>query len=176
MIKICFATLIVFFAFFTTANASTITFDSYTNIQSIEDDFNVDFSSLWYLHTDGSTNKVGTFIDGVEYEQSIEFKTNPVLVQSLTIGPSFGKLSGYLNGALVSTPPLLLSSLFTTGFSPATISLMDWGFIDTLVFDSYMVTLDDLTFEPKPTPVPSGLLLLGTGLISFFGVRRRFKS
>jgi hypothetical protein len=173
LIKICFATLIILFALFATANASTITFDSYTDIQSIEADFNVDFSSLWDVKTNGSTNTVGFYINEGYYDDTVEeqfiaFKTGPVLVESATIKSMEGAVSGYLNGVLVGSSLLPLASPTTTG-------LMNWGFIDTLVFDSYMLTLDNLTFEPKPTPVPSGLLLLGTGLIGFFGIVRRFK-
>lgn len=171
MKRIICVTAAILTLFISAGHASVINFDSYIDIQSIEGAFNVDFSPLWNIQSDGASNKVGFFIDTLQ-SGSIDFKDGPVFILSATVVSSGGVLSGYLYGTLVNSTPLPL-------FEPTTANLSDWGLLDQLVFNSYTVTLDDLVFEAEPTsiptPIPSAFWLFGTGLISFVGVRRKFR-
>ena len=154
------------------SHASTITFD--TDIWSIETSFNVDFSSRWFILTDNDDpiNNVGFFMRQSENEskESIDFTDGPVSIQSAAIISSGGVLSGYMGGFLVNSTPLPM-------FQPTTINLISWGYLDRLVFDSYMVSLDNLVFEAQssPVPIPSALWLFSAGLISLIGVRKRYR-
>ncbi|MBW2323722.1 MAG: hypothetical protein JRF41_09415, partial [Deltaproteobacteria bacterium] len=90
--------LFVFFLFSSAANATTIDFDIYTNIEKVEDDYNLDFSALWDIKTDGTVNQVGYYIDFADSAEYIDFKSKSVQMQSVYVLSAGGMLLGYKEG------------------------------------------------------------------------------
>ncbi|MBW1709722.1 MAG: hypothetical protein JRJ73_07535 [Deltaproteobacteria bacterium] len=161
--------LFVFFLFSSAANATTIDFDIYTNIEKVEDDYNLDFSALWDIKTDGTVNQVGYYIDFADSAEYIDFKSKSVQMQSVYVLSAGGMLLGYKEG-------LQTESMTLPIFTPETLDLSIWEEVDKLVFSSGMVTIDDLSYEVIYTPIPSAVWLFSGGLLVFAGIKRRFQS
>ncbi|MBW2093215.1 MAG: hypothetical protein JRI34_13990, partial [Deltaproteobacteria bacterium] len=112
--------LLVFVLLSGVANAAIIDFDSYTNIQAIENDYNLDFSSLWDIKTDGRINQLGFFIDFADAAEYIGFNGIPVQMQSVYVLSSGGTISGLKDGTPVENTVLPINT-------PATVDLSGWG-------------------------------------------------
>jgi hypothetical protein len=65
----------------------------------------------------------------------------------------------------------LIETDFNLGFSSATLA----GLLDPSEVN-YIFTVDDITSAVNPVPLPTTLLLLGTGLAALFGVRPKPKN